>query len=125
MTSQSSRTARTVTRLQENIVVVGTKLLADNTPDQINTWLEKHAQRELAISGGVDGRRTKETDLGSFKQTNVGFDLNLSSVVLSSSQTVAVQVYRSPTDKPTIFTRKHYHCPHRFLCSCYVAIAIE
>jgi hypothetical protein len=90
--------------------------LSDNTPDQINAWLEKHAQREMAISGGVDDRRTKETDLGGFKQTNVGFDLNLRSVVLSSSLTVTVQVYRSPTDKPSSFTRKNYHCPYRFLC---------
>ena len=74
MTSQSSRTART--RLQDNFIVVGTKLLAENTPDQINNWLVKHAQQELAISGGVDDRRIKETDLGGFKQTNVGLDIN-------------------------------------------------
>jgi hypothetical protein len=40
---------------------------------------------------------------------------------LSSSQTVAVKVYQSPTDKPASFTRKTYHCPYRFfvlvLCS--------
>jgi hypothetical protein len=121
MTSQSSRTART--RLQEKFVVVGTKLLAENTPDQ-----SIHASRsmqELAISGGVDDRHTKETDLGGFKQTNVGFDFNLRSVVLSSSLTVTVQVYRSPTDKPSSFTRKNYHCPYRFLCGCYVAIAVK
>ncbi len=52
--------------------MVGTKPMADNTSDQINNWLVKHAQQELAISGGVDDRRIKETDLGGFKQTNVG-----------------------------------------------------
>jgi hypothetical protein len=74
MTSQSSRTART--RLQDNFVVVGTKLLAEHTPDQIHKWLVMHVQQELAIAGGVDDRHSEETYLGGFEQTNVGLDLN-------------------------------------------------
>ena len=73
--------------------MVGTKPMADNTSDQINNWLVKHAQQELAISGGVDDRRIKETDLGGFKQTNVGLDFNFKLRLFYSSHTVAVQVY--------------------------------
>ncbi len=53
------------------------KLLAENTPEQINNWLVKHVQQVLAISGDVDDRRSTETNLGGFKQTNVGLDFNL------------------------------------------------
>jgi hypothetical protein len=62
MTSQSSRTAST--RLQDKFFVVATKLLAEHKPDQIKKWFVVHAQQELAIAGGAEDIRVKDTDLG-------------------------------------------------------------
>ena len=68
MTSQSSRTART--RLMERFREIGTKPMADNTPEQINIWIADYAKSEMARAGDFEELRPKSTDIGGFKQAN-------------------------------------------------------
>jgi hypothetical protein len=123
----SSQTGSTRIRLQERWRIIGTKTKLTSTTQDINRWVEEHAQAEMAKAGQFEDLRPAPTDVGSFKRAHVSnCSMFHSDNFCDLIRFLSLQGYKSTTERSFgLLNRVQYNCPYRIRCKCYVALSVK
>ena len=128
--SSSCKTPRK--KLQAVWRLIGTKMKADCSPQDIQTWLEAKSKEEMVKAGAVEEMRPGKNELGGFRRAHVRVFFNYSCILISNSsfgsnaECCCGQDYKSR--KPGElhgFIREQFNCPYRLKCDCFVAISVR